>query len=59
MEKEGHFDIFECVRRIYNFSWKTRTCTSQRGRMVTLLNNATHMQPVHTQNLPETSKDVS
>jgi len=27
--------------------------------MVALLNNATHMRPVQTQNLPETSRDVS
>jgi len=34
MQKGGHFDIFECARRIFHFSWQTWTCTSKRGRMV-------------------------
>jgi len=59
MQKGGHFDIFECARRIFHFSWQTWTCTSKRGRMVALLNNATHMRPAQRQNLPERSKDVS
>jgi len=39
-------DIFVCPRRIFSFSWKTWTCTSKRGRMVAVLNNAIHMRPV-------------
>jgi len=32
--QKGHFDIFECPRRIFHFSWKKWTCTSKRRRMV-------------------------
>jgi len=38
---------------------KTWTCTSKRGRTAALVNNATHVGPVQTQNLPESSRDVS
>jgi len=34
MLKGGCFDIFECRRRLFHFSWKKWTCTPNRGRMV-------------------------
>jgi len=33
VQKGGYFGIFECLRRIFYFSWKKWTCTSKRGRM--------------------------
>jgi len=46
MRKGGHFDIFEYSRIIFYFSWKTWTCASKRGCMVSLPNSVTHMWPV-------------
>jgi len=34
MQKGGYFDIFECPRRTFHFSWKKCTCTSKRGRVI-------------------------
>jgi len=31
---------------VFHFSSKKWTCTPKKGRMVALLNNATHMRPV-------------
>jgi len=45
MQKGGRFDIVECPQRIFHFSRKKWTCTSKRGRMVALVNNAIHMRP--------------
>jgi len=46
MHKGEHFDIFECPRRMFHFSWKMWSCTSQRGRMAAIPSNATHLRPV-------------
>jgi len=64
MLKGWYFDTFACPRRLFHFSWKKWTCTPQRGRMVAILSNATHMRSVkiwvrQTQNPTITSRDVS
>ena len=41
---KGYFDVFECPRRLFHLNkW---TCAPKRGRIVALLNNATHTLPV-------------